>query len=364
MSHQLVVSSDSSRSINLNSQVLRGLAILSIILHNYTHWMYGAIFENEFTYQEWHVSKLLNYLSHPDGRLPLQLLSFFGHYGVVIFVFLSAYGLEKKYGRTTKEVRPLPFIWTHYLKLLSMCIVGYIGYLLLMIRLVGLPENGFLEASYLLSMTSNLYTTQLGGPHIPGPYWYFGLMLQLYIVYRLFLFRRSWNVVAVAIIISCIAQAVVTPNGDAMLWLRNNFIGSILPFGLGLLYARYEGAIKLRKRVHSLIALVSVILIYTTSLSFIPWLFTPIFVCSLGISSSQLLPQRIQSPIIWVGEISAAIFVSHPIVRKSVLILNDKFELQPYLSVLIFLVGALLVGWGFQPILNRSTKLFMKLAKH
>ena len=76
--------------------------------------MYGAIFENEFTYQSWHVSKLLDYLSHPDGRLPLQLFSFFGHYGVVIFVFLSAYGLEKKYGRTTKEVRPLPFIWTHY----------------------------------------------------------------------------------------------------------------------------------------------------------------------------------------------------------------------------------------------------------
>ena len=77
MPHQSAASSDSSRSINLNSQVLRGLAILSIILHNYTHWMYGAIFENEFTYQSWHVSKLLDYLSHPDGRLPLQLFSFF-----------------------------------------------------------------------------------------------------------------------------------------------------------------------------------------------------------------------------------------------------------------------------------------------
>ena len=83
--------------------------------------------------------------------------------------------------RLPQCLRPGEEIWTHYqgspppplhldalLKLLSMCIVGYIGYLLLMIRLVGLPENGFLEASYLLSMTSNLYTTQLG-PHIPVP---------------------------------------------------------------------------------------------------------------------------------------------------------------------------------------------------
>ena len=363
MSHQSAASSDSSRSINLNSQVLRGLAILSIILHNYTHWMYGAIFENEFTYQSWHVSKLLDYLSHPDGRLPLQLFSFFGHYGVVIFVFLSAYGLEKKYGRTTKEVRPLPFIWTHYLKLLSMCIVGYIGYLLLMIRLVGLPENGFLEASYLLSMTSNLYTTQLG-PHIPGPYWYFGLMLQLYIVYRLFLFRRSWNVVAVAIIISCIAQAVVSPDGASMEWLRNNFIGSLLPFGLGLLYARYEEDLQLNKMAYALTALASIALIFATSLSFISWITTPLFVCTLSISCSQLLPEVINKPLAWIGGISAAIFVSHPIVRKLCLNLSDMFHISPYLSVFTFFIGALLLGVVFQPILDRSAKLFMKLAKH
>ena len=339
------------------------MAILSIILHNYTHWMYGAIFENEFTYQEWHISKLLNYLSHPDGRLPLQLFSFFGHYGVVIFVFLSAYGLEKKYGRTTKEVRPLPFIWTHYLKLLSMCIVGYIGYLLLMIRLVGLPENGFLEAYYLLSMTSNLYTTQLG-PHIPGPYWYFGLMLQLYIVYRLILFRRSWGVIVGAILLSCIAQAVVVPDSVTMAWLRNNFIGSILPFGLGLLYARYEEDIQLSKISYGIIMLSSIILIFATSLSFIPWITTPLFVCTLGISASQLLPKAVSPPLAWVGSISAAIFISHPIVRKLSLNLADKLHYSPYLSVFTFLIGALLVGAIFQPILDRSAKLFMKLAKH
>ena len=226
-----------------------------------------------------------------------------------------------------------------------MCIVGYIGYLLLMIRLVGLPENGFLEASYLLSMTSNLYTTQLG-PHIPGPYWYFGLMLQLYIVYRLFLFRRSWNVVAVAIIISCIAQAVVSPDGASMEWLRNNFIGSLLPFGLGLLYARYEEDLQLSKITYALTAIVSIALIFVTSLSFISWITTPFFVCTLGIS------------------LSAAIFVSHPIVRKLCLNLSDKFHISPYLSVLTFLIGALFLGIIFQPILDRSTKFFLKLAKH
>ena len=363
MSHQSAVSSDSSRSINLNSQVLRGLAILSIILHNYTHWMHGAIFENEFTYQAWHVSKLLNYLSNPDGRLPLQLLSFFGHYGVVIFVFLSAYGLEKKYGRSTKEVRPLPFIWTHYLKLLSMCIVGYAAYLLLNTFYISYPASTIFGVLSQLTMLCNLQICSFD-TFAPGPYWYFGLMLELYVVYRLLLFRHSWSVIVGAILVCSIAQAFVTPDGAVMTWLRTNFVGSILPFGLGLLYARYEESLQLSKTAYGVIALVSIALIFVTSLSFLPWIATPIFVCTLGISCIQLLPKSMNAPIAWVGGVSAAIFVSHPIVRQLGLALAEKLHLSPYLSVFTFLIGALLVGAIFQPILDRSAKLFMKLAKH
>ena len=363
MPHQSAVSSNSSQSINLNSQVLRGLAILSIILHNYTHWMHGAIFENEFMYQSWHVSKLLDYLSHPDERLPLQLFSFFGHYGVVIFVFLSAYGLEKKYGRTTKEVRPLPFIWTHYLKLLSMCIVGYAAYLLLNAFYISYPASTIFGVLSQLTMLCNLQICSFD-TFAPGPYWYFGLMLQLYVVYRLLLFRRSWGVIVGAILVCSIAQAFVIPDGATMTWLRNNFVGSILPFGLGLLYARYEEDIQLSKTAYGIIALVSIALIFVTSLSFLPWITTPIFACALGISCTLLLPQSMNKPLAWVGSISAAVFVSHPIVRQLSLALAEKGHYSPYLSVFTFLMGALLLGALFQPILNHSTKLFMKLAKH
>ena len=363
MPHQSAVSSNSSQSINLNSQVLRGLAILSIILHNYTHWMHGAIFENEFMYQSCHVSKLLDYLSHPDGRLPLQFFSFFGHYGVVIFVFLSAYGLEKKYGRTTKEVRPLPFIWTHYLKLLSMCIVGYAAYLLLNAFYVSYPASTIFGVLSQLTMLCNLQICSFD-TFAPGPYWYFGLMLQLYVVYRLLLFRRSWGVIVGAILVCSIVQAFVTPDGAVMTWLRTNFVGSILPFGLGLLYAHYEEDIQLSKTAYGIIALVSIALIFVTSLSFLPWITTPIFACALGISCTLLLPQSMNKPLAWVGSISAAVFVSHPIVRQLSLALAEKGHYFPYLSVFTFLMGALLLGALFQPILNLSTKLFMKLAKH
>ena len=174
-------------SASLNGAVLRGVAILSIILHNYCHVLKGAIFENEFTYQSWHVSKLLNYLAHPNIYLPLQLLSFFGHYGVVIFVFLSAYGLEKKYGHSTQEVPIIPFIWTHYLKLLSMCISGYAAYLLLNAYYTDYPSSVIFGVLSQLSMLSNLQIFN-AETFAPGPYWYFGLTFQLYVLYRLFFF--------------------------------------------------------------------------------------------------------------------------------------------------------------------------------
>ena len=363
MSSPLATSTESLRSSSLNTQALRGLAILSIITHNFTHWMHGAIFENEFIFQSWHVDKLLHYLSHPDYRLPLQLFSFFGHYGVVLFVFLSAYGLEKKYGHTSKEIPTLPFIWKHYLKLFSMCIVGYAGYLLLNTKYTDYPISAASGILSQLSMLSNLSTHTLE-TYAPAPYWYFGLMFELYIVYKLLLFQRSWKIIIGAILLSIIAQAVVIPNGDAMAWLRNNFIGSILPFGLGLLYAQYEEKIQLSKIIYIAIAVLSLIAIFMTSLSFIPWLFTPVFVCALGISIAQILPQQIQSPIMWIGGISAAIFVSHPIVRQLCFEAGKQFDLPPYLNVSLFLIGALLVGWLSHPILQRSNRLFMKLTKH
>ena len=149
-----------------------------------------------------------------------------------------------------------------------------------------------------------------------------------------------------------------------MTWLRNNFVGSILPFGLGLLYARYEEDIQLSKTAYGIIALVSIALIFVTSLSFLPWITTPIFACALGISCTLLLPQSVNKPLAWVGSISAAVFVSHPIVRQLSLALAEKGHYSPYLSVFTFLMGALLLGALFQPILNLSTKLFIKLAKH
>lgn len=76
---------------------LRGIAILGIVMHNFLHWLRPMVKENEYQFHQNNVDGIMGVLSRLDWDIPLQLFSFFGHYGVPVFLFLSGYGLVKKY---------------------------------------------------------------------------------------------------------------------------------------------------------------------------------------------------------------------------------------------------------------------------
>lgn len=102
---------------------MRGLAIIGIFLHNYCHWLGPMVKENEYTFNAENVAGMNRALLHADAHLPLHLLSFFGHYGVPVFLFLSGFGLFKKYHETYAPVGK--FLFGHYLKLFRMMAVGF-----------------------------------------------------------------------------------------------------------------------------------------------------------------------------------------------------------------------------------------------
>ena len=87
---------DSDLLTRAECNALRGIAILGIFLHNYCHWLGPVVKENEYQYFQHNVDWLSQCIAHVDSLLPCHLISFFGHYGVPIFLFLSAYGLERK----------------------------------------------------------------------------------------------------------------------------------------------------------------------------------------------------------------------------------------------------------------------------
>lgn len=332
-------------------QAMRGLAILGIMLHNYCHWLKMAVKENEYTFTQGNADGIWNAILNPSWNLPVHLLSFFGHYGVPVFLFLSAYGLTKKYEVGGAEDRVWPFIKKHFVKLFSMMIVGFALFLMVDRIVDGPHKYHLIDIVAQLGMFNNL----LPDPdHIiwPGPYWFFGLMLQLYVVYRLLLYKRHWGFTVALMLVCFLLQCFCDPQGETLNRLRYNFIGGMLPFGLGLLYARYE--LELKRWQYALLALASLLLICAWSMEYQAWYWVPAMVCVFSIALVKITPQSLNELLVWVGGISSAMFVCHPITRKIFIPISRHGDI--YTGLLMYVVATIVLSMIFKRLMDSRKK--------
>lgn len=342
---------------------LRGLAIIGIFLHNYCHWLGPVVKENEYTFSQHNVDWLTAVMASPDGLLPAHLVSFFGHYGVPVFLFLSAYGLELKYGRTL-YVPAFRFVAYHWKKLFSMMIVGFVSFTIVDAITPGRWHYTLTQVVAQLAMVNNL----LPDPDHniwPGPFWFFGLMLQLYAVYRLLLYKRHWAWTVGAMVVCLGVQLAFAPESEALNWYRYNFMGGMLPFGLGLLYARYGNRIILT-HLNTLSLLVSVVfcgfLVMWMSASYLLWSVVPLVVCILCVYVVKLLSQAARRPVgvwlmaklVWMGEISAALFVIHPVLRKVFIPISRHGDI--YTGLLLYAIAAIGAAWLIRLVMTKIPK--------
>ena len=331
------------------SKALRGIAILGIMLHNYCHFLGFAVKENEYTFTAAKPAQLLDRLMSPDMYLPVHLLSFFGHYGVPVFLFISGFGLVCKYERDARgRVGTLPFTGYHYLKLLRLMFLGYIAFAVVS-YLHPHGYHGYTAGRVLAQLL--MYINLLPDPdHIikPGPYWFFGLMLQLYVVYRLFVYRRRSLNVVVLMAVCWLAQAVFTPaadpGGEILNRIRYNFIGGMLPFGAGVLYARCGRC--LPAWAYACVALVSAAAVFAGSFAFQAWLWVPLFVVTGAVATIRLVPARALGVCVWFGAVSSALFVVHPVTRE--IIISMSYRGQVYTGLLVYIAASILLAWLFK----------------
>ena len=238
------------------SSALRGIAILGIILHNYCHFLGFAVKENEYKFDPSRPMQFLDKLFSLDSDLFIHLFSFLGHYGVPIFLFISGYGLVKKYEAQPKGGEPASakeaspsgrfggaFIKKHFLKLFRLMVIGYLVFIgiYLLRHSDGAQVYSWDRVLAQLTMTINFF--YFDPDHIikPGPYWYFGLMLQLYILYILVIHRWRSNWLLAALAIGSVAlECCFVDSPDWLNYIRYNFIGALLPFCMGIWIARGE----------------------------------------------------------------------------------------------------------------------------
>ena len=347
--------------------VMRGLAILGIFLHNYCHWLSPVVKENEYQYFQHNVDWLMQVCARPDALLPMHLISFFGHYGVPVFLFLSAFGLERKYGNTKPGPRLEPkvstwgFIRYHFLKLFKMMIVGFVCFTIVDAITPGSWHYTVVQILTQLGMVNN-FLAHPDDNIWPGPYWFFGLMLQLYLVYRLLLYRHHWGWTAGLMAVCLGIQMVMGPESEAINYYRYNFMGGMLPFGLGILFARYGERIML-VRMNFGGALMSWVVcsffIVSMSANYYAWAFVPAMVCYATVyfvKALSLLPlQRLRDMLwfvfSWLGSISASLFVIHPVLRKVFIPISRQGD--NYTGLLLYIIASLGVAWLLKEVMKK-----------
>lgn len=350
---------------------LRGFAIIGIFLHNYIHWLGPMVKENEYMYRQYNVDRMLSVLSHPSWDLPLQLFSFFGHYGVPVFLFLSGFGLVKKYESPSAALRPEgmgSILWSRYMKLFPMMFLGFALFTMVDWITPGHHHWTWTDVVAQLTMTINL----LPNPDKiiwPGPYWFFGLMMQLYAIYVFVIYRRSnaWVIGLIALSLFLQLLCVGNPEGDTINRLRYNSIGGLLPFGMGVLLGRTAPSTKTpateqqngsQQLKYAMAFLGSVAAVFAFSLpagcgnwaSYCFWLMVPFFIVTLHMAMVKILPAILIKGLVWVGGLSSAIFVCHPIPRKIFVSISRGGDIPG--GLVLYIVATILLAMFFKKILS------------
>lgn len=166
-----------------DTTILKGLAITSIVFHNFFH-IVVPVHENEFTFDPARFWTFVQYLSDPSTAIQ-ALFAFFGHFGVQVFIFLSAYGLAK--GHWDDEASWSSFMWSRMKKLYPMFAVVLIFWILLLAITHPTAIDMLLRTAPGLLLTFAGISTLIPGQGLPvvGPWWFIPFILQFYAIWPL-----------------------------------------------------------------------------------------------------------------------------------------------------------------------------------
>lgn len=339
-----------------NCNVLRGISILLIALHNFCHQISFAVKENEYLFKKQNYDAFINSIINFDlYEFPINFFSFFGHYGVPIFLYLTGYGLIIKYG--TYNNKRLTFIKYEYLKLLRLMLPGFLLFLgIFLYRKHYLPLS-LKEIGAQILMITNVFHG-LNFRIKPGPYWYFGLTFQLYLLYIIIINTKGNNrtritIKILSLILICyIVQAICIPDSKAIVNLRYNFFHAMLPFGIGILSGlfTFEKCTLNNKQLLVLLFMLAIIILLFSS-NFYLWLLLPVFVISFIFICTHLIKNTLLHRIFsFLGIYSAIIFVTHPIARELVFWKFKDAETyqQLFLYIIITALMTIVFQWGYK----------------
>jgi hypothetical protein len=295
-----------------DTTILKALAIAAIVFHNFFH-IAIKVHENEFDFSPDRFGVFRQTVVHPS--LAIQaLFAFYGHFGVQIFIFLSAYGLAKTHWYDDSSW--LSFMSSRVKKLYPMITLAVLFWTVLAAMHVGassLLRDAGPGILLTLAGVSNI-VPGLGIPTV-GPWWFIPFIMQAYALWpflRKLTQKFGWPaLVVVCIVCFCITYALNPVLAHWSVNLSLTPIGRMRVFCLGIIAARYP------IRINSLFAIPAFAILVVGSkyenFSYLASL-SSVF-AALWIYGRMRTFLRKSHALQKIGEYSLAIFLLNGIVR-------------------------------------------------
>ncbi len=226
-----------------DSTLLKGMAILLIVTHNFMH-LFPSPKENQFDFDPQRVMDFLSLAYAEPENLIRFSLSFLGHFGVQVFVFLSAYGLIINYAANKPGYGR--FLWQRWVKIFPAFLLAIPLWLLLEgWLLVGYGILGPVKLLYWnlepLILKVLLISNFLPDYALPpvGPWWFIPFIFQFYLVFPLLhQFNSRFGVNGLlALSIASVLIAILTQGKIAGVNIYFTVLGHLPVFCLGIALA-------------------------------------------------------------------------------------------------------------------------------
>ena len=322
-----------------DASVIKALAILMIVAHNYFHQVKPFPGENEMAFHAETFWKMIFQIAeHPfDAFHPIA--SFFGHYGVHIFLFMSGYGLTKKALGYVQKHGGISWtdLWKVSLnqiaKIVSLTLVGVsILCLYKYIAWGTLPDAEFFT-KYLvfLTFTENLRPGDFG--YFVSVWWFMALIVQFYLLFPIIfkgLSRHAYLTLSIGVVCQLLAVSIYEPLLEQHVLVYATPLGQMLLFMLG-------GYLAMGRRLSRWIVLPLVVVLPLTFID--PNFFHLSFVAVtvfLMLAYALLRERLIASKtLLWIGGMSMFIYIVHGDLRWQVIpVVNEAQNI--WLSYIMF----------------------------
>jgi len=318
-----------------DTNVIKGVGMLMIIFHNFFHLIETATGENEFSFSTDTFRRFIDF----SVESPLDFIrfasSYFGHYGVQLFIFISSYGLYL--ANTNKNISWLPFMKKRIRKLYPTLVLGIaLSVLINLIQLKILPGLPVIK-SILLKLTLIYGFIPDEALSISGPWWFFSLIVQLYAVFPFLLWLLQKGgpnslliVVFLFVGISMALDLFIEIPGTSVYF---TFIGQLPVFSLGLYFAA-QGQIK----ISTTILLMALVIFSLGNINQYAWYFS-----FLAVTLIMLKALIWAIPIIrkfanlnffleFTGSVSLYLFVVNGLLRHRLITTAEKYN-DPFITL-------------------------------